>query len=110
MTIVLNAGKLLLEGGKNTADENKRLGSMIVNHGQNMLGLVNDLIDIEQTQSSIEPPEFRQGDIVMFVRMLVENYSDYAHQQMVNLEFTSPMKPTATAASQSNLKPPKPTR
>lgn len=91
LTIVLNAGKLLLEGGKNTADENKRLGSMIVNHGQNMLGLVNDLIDIEQTQSSIEPPEFRQGDIVMFVRMLVENYSDYAHQQMVNLEFTSPM-------------------
>lgn len=91
LTIVLNAGQQLLDSDKTTVKEKKHLGAMIVDHGQNMLGLVNSLIDIEKIQSSIELPDLKQGDIVMFVRMLVENYSDAARQQMITMEFVSPM-------------------
>jgi len=91
LTVVLNAGKQLLESGKTSAEENKRLGSMIVNHGQNMLWLVNRMIDIEKARTTIEPPEKKNGDIVMFVRMLVDNYVDVAQRQLIALEFTSSM-------------------
>ncbi|MBQ3730194.1 MAG: helix-turn-helix domain-containing protein [Muribaculaceae bacterium] len=91
LTVVLNAGHQLLEGRKTSADENKHLGTMIVTHGQNMLGLVNNLIDIEKVSSSIEQPEFKRGDIVMFVRMLVDNFAEKAHQQLISLEFSSPL-------------------
>lgn len=91
LTVMLNAGQQLLDSGKTTASENQHLGEMIVSHGQSMLGLLNRLIDIDKTGSPIGPNETKNGDIVMFVRMLVENYTEAAQQQMIALEFTSPM-------------------
>lgn len=92
LTVVMNAGQQLLEGGRLNADENKKLGSLIVSHGKNMLNLVNQLLDIEKVRTSIEQPEYKEGDIVIFVRMLVDNYRDKAHQHLINLDFTSPFK------------------
>lgn len=92
LTVVMSAGQHLLESGKVSAAENRRLGEMIVNHGQSMLSLVNQLLDIEQVKTGINPPESKHGDIVMFVKMLVDNYTDKANQQMINLEFLSPLK------------------
>lgn len=91
LTVMLNAGQQLLDGEKTTASENKRLGEMIVNHGQNMLGLVNRLIDIDKTRTSIEPLDAKPGNIVMFVRMLVDNFNEAAQQKLITLEFNSPM-------------------
>lgn len=89
LTVVMGAGQQLLEGGKKNAADNKRLGEMIVNHGKNMLTLVNQLLDIEQVRTAIEQPNFKRGDIIMFVRMLVDNYTEEANQRMINLEFRS---------------------
>jgi len=91
LTVMLSAGQQLLDSGKTTASESQRLGEMIVSHGQNMLGLLNRLIEIDKTGSPIGPNETKTGDIVMFVRMLVENFTEAAQQQMITLEFTSPM-------------------
>jgi signal transduction histidine kinase/AraC-like DNA-binding protein len=89
LTVVMNAGQQLLEGQKANAEENRRLGEMIVNHGQNMLGLVNQLIDIDSARAGSTEGDSKQGDIVMFVRMLVENFTEAAQQQSINLNFSS---------------------
>ena len=89
LTVIMGAGRLLLENGKSTVEERKRLGSMIVNHGNNMLRMVNRLVEIEEVKSMIDIPELKEGDIVMFVRMLVDNYIQDAQQKLINLEFTS---------------------
>ena len=92
LTVMLNAGQQLVECERTTTSGCKQLGEMIVSNGQNLLGLLNRLIDIDKTKSSIEPLDTKPGDIVMFVRMLVDNFTEAAKQQLITLEFTSPMK------------------
>ena len=91
LTVVMGAGERLLEGHKTNAEENKRLGEMIVRHGKNMLGIVNRLLDIEKVKTAVAPPDLRPGDIVMFVRLLVDNHSKDAHQKLINLDFSCPV-------------------
>lgn len=91
LTVVMNAGQQLLEGQKTSAEEKKRLGELIVSHGQHMLGLVNQLLDIDGARSSVTEGDSKTGDIIMFVRMLVENFTESAKQKLINLEFTSPL-------------------
>lgn len=91
LTVVMNAGQQLLEGQKTSAEEKKRLGEMIVNHGQHMLGLVNQLLDIDGARSSVTEGDSKTGDIIMFVRMLVENFTESAKLKLINLDFTSPL-------------------
>lgn len=91
LTVVMNSGQELSQSPKITAEERKQLGKMVLNHGQRMLSLVNKLIDIENTRNEAEKPDVKQGDIVMFIRMLVENYSEQAQKNRINLEFSSPM-------------------
>lgn len=90
LTVVMSAGQQLLEGQKTSAEENRRLGEMIVSHGKNMLGLVNQLLDIDNARAGITQDDSKPGDIVMFVRMLVENFAEAARHQLINLNFSSP--------------------
>ncbi len=94
LTVIINAGEQLRKGVKTTGEENRHLGEVIHNHGNSMLGLVNKLLDIEDTRDSLSnnKPTTRQGDIILFVRLLVENFAERAHQQHILLEFTSPFK------------------
>lgn len=90
LTVVLGAGQELLQSGKANAEDNKKLGEMIVKHGKNMLGLVNQLLEMDKVRS-IAQPDLKQGDIVMFVRLLVENFANSAQQKLINLSFSSPV-------------------
>ena len=93
LTVIMNAGHHLLENAKTSVEDRKRLGEMIINHGNRMLGLVNQLLDIEAVRSSAEEePEKKIGDVVMFVRMLVENHRESASDKLINLEFKSSLK------------------
>lgn len=101
LTVVMAAGQQLLEEKRTSTEENKRLGEMIVRHGKNMLGLVNQLFSIEQVRKEFAPPDAREGDIVLFVRLLVDNYTTVANQHLINLEFSSPVK-TMTVSFATN--------
>ena len=92
LTVIMNAGEQLQEKRRGSAEENKQIGNIIVKHGDKMLGLVNQLLDIEKVRSKVDQPELKQGDIVMFTRMLVDNFSDSAQQHMINLSFSSPLR------------------
>ena len=92
LTVIMNAGHLLLENAKTSAEDRKRLGEMIISHGNRMLGLVNQLLDIETVKASTEEaPGKKIGDIVMFVRMLVANHNESARSKLINLDFKSPL-------------------
>ena len=91
LTVVMNAGQQLMDAPKGDIASNRRIGEMIVSHGKNMLWLVNQLLDIEKTRDGGSRPETKNGDIVMFVRLLVNNYLAQAHQQLINLSFYSPV-------------------
>ena len=92
LTVIMDAGNHLLENAKTSVEDRKRLGEMIINHGNQMLGLVNQLLDIEAVRSSAEEvPVKKIGDIVVHVRMLVENHRETANAKLINLEFVSPL-------------------
>ena len=92
LSVILSAGQQLRNGGKTSTEENHHIGEMIINYGNNMLEMVNQLIDTEMVRESVEKPEWKHGDVVMFTRMLVENHVSEAHQQGIRLEFFSPHK------------------
>lgn len=92
LTVIMGAGEQLVNGNRTSAEENRHLGQMIVNHGNNMLGIVNQLMDINNINNATDLPDRKTGDIVMFVRMLVDNFTDEARQKFIHLEFKCPLK------------------
>lgn len=91
LTVVMNSGQQLMESPKTSAEERKQLGKMLLSHGQRMLKLVNNLIDIENTRDGAEVPNSKQGDIVMFIHMLVDNFTELANKQRIDLVFLPQM-------------------
>lgn len=91
LTVITNAGHQMTEQGRPSAEETKHMGETIVKHSNDMLQLINQMINLENVKSAVEQPELKPGDIVMFVRMLVENFIGTAHSKLINLEFSSPM-------------------
>ena len=89
LSVIMSAGQQLLNKGKTNAEERQRIGTMIVNHSKKILQHVNNLIDIDKVDSSIDRPESKYGDIVMFVRMLVDNFTEQANQHFITLDFSS---------------------
>ena len=90
ISVIMSAGQQLLDKSKTNADERQRIGSMIVNHSKKILQHVNNLIDIDKVDSSVDRPEPKYGDIVMYVRMLVDNFTELANQHFISLSFSSP--------------------
>lgn len=89
LTIIIDAGQQLQQGVKTSSEENRRMGDIISTHGNKMLSLINQLLDIDAANSL--KPEMTAGDIAMFVRMLVDNFKDSANRKNIMLEFVSPV-------------------
>lgn len=104
LTVIMSAGQQLVDTQKASTEANRHIGEMIVNQGNNMLELVNQLLDIEKVKANIEQPELKHGDIVMFVRMLVDNFTDKAHEHMLSIEFFSPMTSTVVVFAPDYLR------
>ncbi len=104
LTVILGAGERLVDEGRTSVEVNKRMGEMIIKHGNNMLHLVNRLLDIDTVANTTTGPDLKPGDIVMFMRLLVENYTDEALQKMINLEFISPLSSYHVIFAPDNLR------
>lgn len=91
LSTIITAGQQLRDGIKISSDESRQIGEVIYNHGNKMLGLVNQLLDIESTSDKSDDinPVNTAGDIVTFVRLLVNSHLDTAQRQQIALQFTS---------------------
>lgn len=62
-------------------------GTMIERQGGSLLRLINQLLDIAKTRSAIGEADWRSGNIVPLLSMLVESFYPLARQRAVRLVF-----------------------
>lgn len=55
----------------------------------NLLRLINDILDISKLNSKTFEPEWKRGNFVVFVGMLVETFEVLAKQKQISLKFDS---------------------
>lgn len=86
LTVILGLANQLSEK-TGTDQESSASLQTIIRQGDHLLSLVNQLLNISKVRSSIEEPDWRTGDIVAFIRMIVENFQIFAQQKHLNLIF-----------------------
>lgn len=59
----------------------------IERQGNHLLQLINQLLDISKVKSSVGDSEWTHGNVVAFIRMLVENYHQYAMSRQIELSY-----------------------
>lgn len=88
LTVILGLANQLSEKTGKDQESSASLQT-IIRQGNHLLSLVNQLLNISKVRSSIEEPDWRTGDIVAFIRMIVENFQIFAQQKHLNLIFAS---------------------
>ena len=86
LTVILGlANRLSEKAGK----DQESIASLqtIIRQGDHLLNLINQLLNISKVRSAIEEPDWRTGDIVAFIRMIVESFQIFALQKHLNLIF-----------------------
>lgn len=71
------------------ASEVQNKAQIISRHGNGLLTLINQLLDITKIKSSIGNPNWKRGNIEAHILMIVETYRDYAKQHNIDLQFVS---------------------
>jgi len=64
--------------------------NIIRRNSEQLLNLVNQLLDLSRIQTSTLPPNREQGDLIPFLRYLVQAFQPQAGQQGIDLWFESP--------------------
>jgi signal transduction histidine kinase/ligand-binding sensor domain-containing protein/DNA-binding response OmpR family regulator len=65
---------------------------MIKRNGHNLLRLVNQLLDLSRLEAGALPLKIVQGDIVAFLRTLLELFHSYAESKKIEMRFESEQK------------------
>lgn len=86
LTVILGLTEQLQKG----KIEKKEVESALVTisrQGNNLLDLVNQLLDISKVRSEVGEPQWRSGNAVAYIRMIVENYRMYARQKQIDFRY-----------------------
>lgn len=89
LTIILGFGEQLETGELKNREEITKVGKIISRQGNSLLQLINQLLDISKIQSSIGKAEWCTGNIVVFLRMVVETFEVQANAQNIDLRFVT---------------------
>ena len=89
LTVILGLGEQLESGQLKKDKEIVAAGSMIMRQGNSFLELINQLLDISRIQSSIGKADWRTGNIVILLQMLVESFEMQARNQNIDLRFVT---------------------
>lgn len=87
LTVILGLSRQLKDEQNIDRNTIKHLGEMIERQGDNMLELVNQLLDVSKVKSQIGEPDWRTGNIVAYLRMMMESYQVLARQKKIDLTF-----------------------
>ena len=68
------------------ADEAHYLDSM-KRQGKRLLDLVNQLLDMSKLMAKADQKLWRSGNVIAYIRMILESYKDYAASCQVSLNF-----------------------
>jgi two-component system sensor histidine kinase ChiS len=87
LTVILGFSKLLQKGELPEGETLAHIGTMITRQGNSLLNLINQLLDISKVRSAIGEPDWHTGNIVPYLRMIVERSQDGANQKRISLVF-----------------------
>ena len=89
LTVVISTGEQLLAERQPKPSMLTTMGEALVRQGERMLNLVNQLLDIAKIRSDVEPVDWRHGDIVGYVKMIVSSFQPQAEKLQLELRYTS---------------------
>lgn len=85
LTVILGMAEELQESEKASLEKQQKAGEMIRRQGQALLTLVNQLLDISKVKSEVGEPDWRRGNVVPYIHMLVEGYQQLASKKNIVL-------------------------
>jgi DNA-binding response OmpR family regulator/two-component sensor histidine kinase len=62
---------------------------LIKRNGQNLLKLVNQMLDLSKLEAGMVPVNLIQGDLVVYLKYLLESFQSLAQKRNISLEFRS---------------------
>lgn len=89
LTVILGLSKHLQEQKNFTQTESNYYLKAIDRQGTHLLTLVNQLLNIAKINAGTDNPEWRRGNIAIYVRMIVDSFRLYAQNNNIKLSFSS---------------------
>ena len=89
LTVILGASERLIKGNLAPEEKPETLYAMILRQGKGLLRLINQLLDISKVNSEIGNPDWRHGDVVPIISMVVSTFNDAAYEKGIQLQFAT---------------------
>jgi DNA-binding response OmpR family regulator/two-component sensor histidine kinase len=87
--VILGTARSLSKG---PAEQLKTGAEMIARNGQSLLKLVNEMLDLSKLQSGKMELNYIKGDLITFLRYIVESFHSLAENQHKQLHFLSELE------------------
>ena len=88
LTVVISTGEQLLSEPQPKPSTLASMGEALCRQGERMLNLVNQLLDIAKIRSEMQQEDWRHGDIVAYMKMLVSSFQPQAEKCQVELRYS----------------------
>ena len=90
LSVIMGYGEQMIQGGV-AAKDIQEVGKTLCYQGNSLLTLVNQMLDIAKVKSSIGAPEWKKGNVVRYIQMVVDSFYGTADQKHIELMFASKM-------------------
>ena len=87
LTIIIGYGERL-KNGLTTSEELAEMGQTITRHGNNLLTLINQILDLSKLKSKQNTLEYHNGNIVGYIHTIVESMRELARRKGILLLFS----------------------
>jgi signal transduction histidine kinase/CheY-like chemotaxis protein/ligand-binding sensor domain-containing protein len=92
LTVILGlAREVKGDPGHWTKETLMKLFDPIERNGSRLLRLINQMLDLAKLENSSLHPELRHGDIISYLRYLLESFQSLANAGKLTLQFSSPL-------------------
>ncbi len=88
LTVILGMAQQVINNPKEHFDNGM---NMIVRNGESLLKLVNEMLDLSKLETGKMSLQLVQGDIINFLRYIVESFNSLAESQQKQLHFLAEM-------------------
>lgn len=87
LTVILGYAKEMKDGTLPHGISLSRLGEIIYSEGNGMLALITELLDISKVRLSTGTQDWKHGNIVAYIQMLVDKHAIEAERKRVSLTY-----------------------
>ena len=88
LTVILGlSSQLKTASGTNDLEQLRKSGEMIEREGSQLLLLINQLLDLSKMQANVSVLDWRTGNVVAYLNMLIETFYDYASDKGIELVY-----------------------